>query len=1179
MQWSATSRFSQSGVAALVVAVLSLWLAFGATSAVAAAPEEFLRFGGEGPGAGVVNNARGIDSDEGSPGHIFLADTNNSRVVEFTSRGDFVKAWGWGVRDGAAELQVCNGETGCQAGLAGSTVGQLDSPNGIAVDDAGDVYVFERPNHRVSKFNRDGEFLLMFGGDVNKTTGANVCTRADLEGGDECGIGVVGEGDGEFVNETFNDYLDVGPTDTIFVGDKGRIQEFGQDGSFQGEIAVEETVASLAIDEAGNFYVALNGAGVFNLSNVRKLAAGGGQGVPAVFEPVERPGSIVADDEGNIYVVDDPPGGALPEVWPRVLKFDPAGNKLIPSELEEEEREFFAQQGTTALTGLAFIRCDAGPALYVADRTGHIRAYGSDPKCDDSGPSSPEVTAQYATTVGLEEAVVQAEINPRFQATTYYVEYGLANCAANPCTAQPAPPGAPLGGSEGAPVTTAGVRLQGLEPGTTYHYRFVAVGDGAEPIHGEDMTLTTHRAGPLALPDSRAFEMVSPVDKNSGEVAPLGGTDNRLLQASRNGKALSYWSQTAFADPKGAPATSQYLSRRGGDGWTTQNITPPDQGGAAQGSAVRALSSDLSTAVLVVREPPLCCGAAPGVDNLYLLDTETGSLELITEQAPVLTIPKANYSITYGGASAGFERIVFAARGSLTGDAPPGNGWSLYEWGEMQGLQLISVLPDGAPAPPDEFTGFGAGGGNRATSIMRNAMSADGMRAFWTFGGEYEGAKRPLFASLGDSGSIQLDEGSPGPAGGGKYWAASKDGSKIFFTDILVENAAAEDLYRYDFDAPSGGEVVSLTGSGSAAQVLGVLDAADDGSRVYFVARGALAPGAEAGENNLYLWQEGDGLRFIDALAQGGSEGSGGDAATWSAFPQSHTPRVSPDGRHLAFLSIESLTDQDNLRQGSGEKTRQLYLYDAVADELICASCNPSGARPLGSAVLTSWAVSPEVPRHLSVDGGRLFFESFDALDPHDTNGMRDVYQFERAGHGDCEPASSAYSAKTNGCLSLISSGKSDEDSYFLDASANGSDVFISTAESLLPSTDSDELYDAYDARVGGGFPPPPPDPKDCADEAQCRGPQVLPPLLLAPGSLDPTASGNMPPGQGCALQGRRAKKLSNRARRLHRNAKKMNAPKRVRQARRKATRLSKRAKKLSNGAKRCRRAAAGVGR
>ena len=102
---------------------------------------------------------------------------------------------------------------------------------------------------------------------------------------------------------------------------------------------------------------------------------------------------------------------------------------------------------------------------------------------------------------------------------------------------------------------------------------------------------------------------------------------------------------------------------------------------------------------------------------------------------------------------------------------------------------------------------------------------------------------------------------------------------------------------------------------------------------------------------------------------------------------------------------------------------------------LVCASCDPTGARPVGVFDRTmtvkpllvdrsirtcgrgSWLAgsipgwdkalrhgSQYQPRYLS-DSGRLFFDSPDALVPRATNGVEDVYEFEPAGVGGCTSA------------------------------------------------------------------------------------------------------------------------------------------------------------------------------
>ena len=177
-------------------------------------------------------------------------------------------------------------------------------------------------------------------------------------------------------------------------------------------------------------------------------------------------------------------------------------------------------------------------------------------------------------------------------------------------------------------------------------------------------------------------------------------------------------------------------------------------------------------------------------------------------------------------------------------------------------------------------------------------------------------------------------------------------------------------------------------------------------------------------------------------------------------------------------MSSGQPTGYDNSDRVSGKADAEVYRYDATANggagELLCASCNPSGARPVGrdliagpfefwvASQLPGWENNLYAPRALSEDGQRLYFESTDALTPRDTNGITDVYQWEALGAGGCEEDTPSFSPTNGGCVDLVSSGQSAKAARFHDASPNGQDVFFSTLESLVGQDYG--LIDIYDA-------------------------------------------------------------------------------------------------------------------
>jgi hypothetical protein len=1095
--------------------VSGVWLLL-ISSASAAAPEPLWQVpeagaDSNGTTAGQLSAPRAV-AGSSVDGHVFVAEGTpslidpqvaNGRISEFTSWGKFVKAWGWGVRTGAPELETCTVETGCQRGIPGTGAGQLEEPRGVAIDLGGNVWVAEK-SFRVQKFSRDGEFLLMIGREVNANTGEDICTSLSAA---DCGAGLSGTGPNQFSNGSIGDFIDVDSAGAIYVGDVGRIQQFDESGAFAGEIELQgelagRAVESLAVDPSGDFYLIASG-----LSKVQKVDSSGTR----IGElDTEEPKNVAVDVLGRVYVVERRgPSAFDPYV---VSQYDPSGTCLIcPGEQFATPEPIQNTGQTTALTGIATnIRGCGAPSpgnVYVAafsnpgvGDVAHVTAYGPLPCFEPAPPEPPSVGSQFATSVGTTSAALRAEINPHFFAgTTYVLEYGTEDCELGGCTVVGPQP---LGAERDAFASTRTINLSGLSQGTTYHYRFVATSD-TFVTEGEDQTFTTRTSMAGILPDGRGYEMVSPPAKNNGEIGN-GELTISPHQARPDGGEITYTALQAFGeDPKSASGGSQYISRRGPNGWVTENISPPDEEGYIA-APVRMFTEDLAKAGMAVLQPPLTPDAIPGVENLYLRNNANGAVSLITELPPIDT---NGYCVNFSGASDDFSRIFFIA-GPLTPNASLVEGNNLYEWSEEGGIQLVSVQQNGSAVPANPFNGFGAGGFAcvLGTKVLHNAISNDGSVAYWTrfLGGE----TFQLLVRVNAAETIVVDkaQGGTGPAGNGDFWGASEDGTVAFFTapGKLTPGVGANALYRFDLEAPANARLTPLTPGPGDANVAGVLAVSEDGSHVYFASSSVLAGDAKAGQPNLYLWQEEGGLRFIATL-------SGEDGYNWTDEPSLQTARTTPDGSALAFLSTRPLTGYDNTGQEDGEAVSEAFLYDAEANggagQLSCVSCNPTNARPVGGADLPSWSTPYQQPRYLSDSGDRLFFMSSDALDLHDTNKRQDVYEFERPGVGDCTSSMPTYSQAAGGCISLISGGSDASAGIFIDASRSGDDVFFVSPQRLV-GQDIDENYDLYDARVGGGFAPPSPPPAPCNGE-NCRPPAVPPPPS-SPGSSNYNGPGNV---------------------------------------------------------------------
>lgn len=369
--------------------------------------------------------------------------------------------------------------------------------------------------------------------------------------------------------------------------------------------------------------------------------------------------------------------------------------------------------------------------------------------------------------------------------------------------------------------------------------------------------------------------------------------------------------------------------------------------------------------------------------------------------------------------------------------------------------------------------------------------------------------------------------------------------------------------------------------------------------RVYFVADGALATGASPGTCNPGEETLNTGLLVLPATCNLYMQEYDAETEAWSGpkliarmsaedepdwgIPSKTrlgefanlTSKVSGNGEWLAFMSDRELTGYDNRDLNSGRHDEEVYLYDTAEEKLICASCNPNGERPTGvldeeeagegDGLLVdrpiTWVhrwISGSVPGFTALsateapyqsrylfDNGRLFFTSAEALAPQDVNGKEDVYEYEPPGVGGekgCTTASESYGETSEGCVSLISSGTSKKESAFLDASANGDDVFFVTSAQLVEA-DKDTAFDVYDAAICGQpgtsecLPAPKATPPACESAETCHTATYTPPpsLPAATGTTTP-AVGNVTTTTTAAQQvlpSKTAKKALTRAQKL----------------------------------------------
>ena len=1194
-----------------------------------------------------------------------------------------------------------------------------------------------------------GKFTLAFEGQSTEIPcGANQSTvRAALGALPAIGAGNVGVGgakseakyitfEGDLARQDLEQMSASGGSPAVAVttlrdGAPGAVEERAPDGTLEKTLYSGEANA-LAADSAGGFYLGACGAVTeaackatyrllrFDPSGnlISRFDAGQVSGLPR--------SSALALDEGTanrpaaLYVAGDVVQAfELPEPGPLIE--NQHAEEILPTEAtlqatlnpEGEETAYHFEYGTSEAYGAETTSrtleeggspdegfedrsVSSTPKGLIPDTTYHFRLCASNTAGENCGPDTTFKTrtavgieAQWVSALSAHEATVDATLDPLGAENAFWwVEYDTSPYGEGESGHGTRTPEAPLPPSSGALHRAA--PLAGLAADVPYHYRFVARGeqDGhTHTVRGPDRAFTTQSGGlGFALPDNRAWEMVSPADKHG---ALLRFPSEGQVQAAASGEALAYLSRGSVeADPVGSrsPEDTSALGVRTGAGqWTSRDITPPNarivSGGPGFGLEYKLFSPDLSTALLEPRSgtpladsasertpylrddsespsyTPLVSGCPPEGQSCPLVVAEQADVPAGTVFGGNLGSPKGPVSVA--GATPDLAHVVLSSTVSLVCEEQPGTGrwkdsacskedpehegdWetapagSLYEW-EGRRLELVSRKPagEGGAAVAAEF-------GSGANSV-RGAVSADGSRVFFTA----SGALYVRDTALGQA--LRLDAEQPGAFGTGEahpvFQGASADGSVAFFTDTqnLTEDAneAGADLYRCALRVQGGElkcELADITAKThnpakpfESAEVQGLVSGrSDDATRLYLVARGVLDAGANSegesavpGQPNLYLWRQGEGTRFIATL----SEQDFHDWGVVTLKPEKLCCRAvqlsaaaSPSGRYLAFMSERSLTGYDNRDASSEEADQEVFLYDAEAERLICASCDPSGARPRGrrgfesaggTAGLTPaydpqelWAGTPGralaavLPdaTHISVagaslyrpraihDNGRLFFNAADSLVGADSNGNWDVYEYEplnsQAGvapSNTCTPSSggAATARSADGCVSLVSAGTAEGESAFVDASVGGDDVFFWT-EAQLSVTDKDHVTDVYDARVGGV-------PATLSPVAECQGEACQPPATPPPYTAGATANhhgpGNLKEKGGasrCTRPAAKARRLSRRTKKLRHAAGRLTrkgaGPKKARGMSRKAKRLAARAKRQSRQARRCRR-------
>lgn len=575
----------------------------------------------------------------------------------------------------------------------------------------------------------------------------------------------------------------------------------------------------------------------------------------------------------------------------------------------------------------------------------------------------------------------------------------------------------------------------------------------------------------------------------------VGGTEPGFepLQVrawSSDGDRVAYASLGPMPGAVSGEVLAHSAARRTEAGWTQMPIGQPFTVHEAQLLETAALAVDQSiSSWLWGSAVPLLPGGPEGETGIYRR-TADATLTLVG------SIGMAGILEGLSAASADIEHIgLNSSAALLPADTGRTAGRGFYEIAGPN-LRFAGVDSAGEPLSP-----CGSALGDGAFQLPANSISRDGSRIFIASPDPNTsacGSDRVYLREAPATTEISVSHCSRpdcGPAADVRFAGASADGSNAYLTTTgqLTDDDLDDGLDLYRYTAADGALVRLSAGPPStAANLIAPVRPADNGDRVYFVATGRLIPGeGTAGGRNLYLRHGGE-THFIATLA--GNESLA--AATTSA-----------DGGVLLFVTTAKLAP------GDLDAQRDVYRYEATTETLtrISAGTAGEGNGPVAAAIAGSTEIGPLAGHRalaLSADGFRAFLQTTEALAPEDINESLDVYEW------------------AGGSLTLLTSGTGDADNdlAFNGLSADGRSAFVLTRQSLLPDDSDGGERDLYAARLGGGFPQPPPAPTPCEGDS-CQGPLPPPSRLSRPNP--PSAS---PPHRDAPAAAKRQRGFAVRA-------------------------------------------------
>jgi hypothetical protein len=771
-----------------------------------------------------------------------------------------------------------------------------------------------------------------------------------------------------------------------------------------------------------------------------------------------------------------------------------------------------------------------------------------------TAPHAPRISGTAVSDITSTFARFTAGVNPLGSPATYQFQYltqeryeanGDTFAGASLAPATPAEVG-PSGEAGDLPEVVTQT-IDGLQPATAYRFRLIATNEagtteGEVEAGKETEQVFMTKSGTLpVLPDGRAYELVTPADKEGTEdlfrevarsefdqPADLM-TENKVL-VSESGDQLVLTTRAAFG-PFPASAQNLYVFTRHPskehperDEWSYSPVASPKLG--LQSTSFGAIDpADFSNIAIFDFSGEI--SSELGDFPMSLVGAPGGPYTTIHVDQPIKEIPLESpaYSETREeteivGSSRNLGVIALESNNPALAEGVPCAEnrcaprkhpavHNLFAWSNGE-ISEVAVQNNGALISTCGAV-LGDGDFAEGQEVYDGSISADGSRIFFTaphpggngIGGKGCGTPSQLYMRSGEE-TVEISKPEAGAPEGSKphyeahFVRASEDGSRVFFTsegELTANDAGFHDPELYEYNTET--RKLSRVAAGESGHEEGKVVL----TGVRWIGIGSSAEwdiGASADGSHVYFTSE---AKLVDHPNAEGKEPKAGERNFYIYDTQSgRTSFIEPGNGGAAYAEPE-LTANGHYMLFGGE--RGLERYEVESEHLTCITCVagvPVGLLKTSEACFACSDTSPPAvlipssimeedgqgryvlpPHAISENGAYVFFDTNAPLVPQDTNGVENVYEWHE------------------GKLSLISTGQDPLSSYLLGASADGSNVFFGTHSRLVPA-DSAGGGNVYDARICTASDP-------CiqqapAQEGLCEGDACSHP---APASNDPT--------------------------------------------------------------------------